>query len=369
LRVGFVSGDLRSHTVGYFAEGLLGALAKTASGAVEIHGYSAHWVNDAVTERIKAACRGWHSAVGLSDERLAQQIRDDRIDILIDLSGHTAHNRLPMFAWKPAPVQATWLGYLATTGVAAIDYVIADQWTLPQSQGGSFTEQIWHLPECYLCFTPPDVQAEVTPLPALAHGHVTFGSFNNLTKINDDVVALWARLLAAVPDGRLFLKAKQIDAPSVRQSVAERFGAHGIAAARLTFAGFAARTDYLAPYQGVDIALDPFPYPGITTTLESLWMGVPVLTLAGESFLARQGVGLLTNAGLPEWIARDRDDYVARAVAHAGDVQRLAALRAGLRNQVSASPLFDAERFAGHLAAALRGMWQEWCRQRRDRPA
>ena len=369
LRVGFVSGDLRNHAVGYFAEGVLAAIASLAGDRVEIFGYPTHFVTDAITERIRASCSGWHSAVRLSDEKLAQRIRDDRIDILIDLSGHTEHNRLSMFAWKPAPVQASWLGYLATTGVAAIDYIIADPWTLPESDEVNFTEKIWRLPESYLCFTPPDMDAQVTPLPALTNRRITFGSFNNLTKVNDEVVALWARLLKAVPDSQLFLKAKQFEEASGRQSIVERFGAHGIDAERLVLAGFVAITEYLIPYQRVDIALDPFPYPGITTSVESLWMGVPVLTLAGKTFMSRQGVGLLTNAGLPEWIAADADDYVARAVAHAADLDRLASLRSRLRQQMLASPIFDSARFANHFATALRGMWQEWCRDQKEGPA
>ena len=368
LRVGFVSGDLCNHPVGCFVEGVLAALASNASGRMELFAYPSHHRTDEVTERIKASCQGWHSAVGLSDESLAQRIREDGIDILIDLSGHTAHNRLPLFAWKPAPVQASWLGYLATTGVAAMDYLIADTWTLPAAEEANFTEKIWRLPETYLCFTPPDVEGVVSPLPALANAHVTFGCFNNLSKINDDVVALWARVMLAVPDSRLFLKTKQLREASVRKNVVDRFAAHGIDAERLILKDLVPRAEYLAPYQQVDIALDPFPYPGITTSVEALWMGVPVLTLAGESFLSRQGVGLLMNAGLPEWIATDPNDYVARAVSHAGDLQRLASLRSGLREQVLASPIFDAPRFAHHFEAALRGMWQKWCDQQQDRP-
>jgi predicted O-linked N-acetylglucosamine transferase (SPINDLY family) len=321
LRVGFVSGDLRHHAVGRFLEGALAALASTAIDRPEIFAYATHFVTDAVTARIRASCSGWHSGVGLSDERLAQRIRDDRIDILIDLSGHSDHNRLPMFAWKPAPVQATWLGYLATTGVAAIDYLIADPWTLPESEEVNFTEKIWRLPESYLCFTARDSSAQSSPLPALLNGHVTFGSFNNLTKVNDEVVALWARVLKRVPDSQLFLKSKQFEGEAVRARMIERFGAHQIDAGRLVLAGFAPMADYLAPFQKVDISLDPFPYPGITTSVESLSMGVPVLTLAGKSFLARQGVGLMMNAGLPEWIADDADDYVARAAALSGDLK------------------------------------------------
>jgi predicted O-linked N-acetylglucosamine transferase (SPINDLY family) len=292
---------------------------------------------------------------------LAQRIHNDRIDILIDLAGHSSSNRLPVFAWKPAPVQVTWLGYLATTGLETVDYLIADKWTLPDTAAWYFTEAIWHLPETYLCFTPPDVATEVTALPALSNGYVTFGCFNNLSKMNDAVVALWARVLKAVPASRLLLKTRQLVDEALQANVIGRFAACGIAADRLILQTFVQRADYLVPYQGIDIALDPFPYPGITTSVEGLWMGVPMLTLAGHSFLSRQGVGLLMNAGLPEWIAVDEDDYVARAVQHAADLPRLAELRRGLRQQVLASPIFDAARFAGHFETALRGMWAKWC--------
>jgi predicted O-linked N-acetylglucosamine transferase (SPINDLY family) len=358
-----VSGDLRAHPVGYFLEGVLAALAAEAAGRLELVAYPSQVRDDPVAQRIRARCHGWHSAVGLSDERLAQRIRDDGIDILIDLSGHTRHHRLPLFAWKPAPVQATWLGYFATTGVAAIDYLIADPWTLPESEEANFTETIWRLPQTRLCFTAPDVKLDVGPLPALRNGYLTFACCNNLTKMTDAVVALWARVLAAVPASRLFLRSPQLGNDAERRRVVARFAACGMGADRLLLEGVVPRAEYLATYQQVDIALDPFPYPGGTTTAEALWMGVPVLTLAGRSFLSRQGVGLLMNAGLPEWIATDADDYLARAVSHASDLGRLAALRNGLRPQVLASPLFDAPRFARHFEAALRAMWQRWCAQ------
>jgi predicted O-linked N-acetylglucosamine transferase (SPINDLY family) len=268
-----------------------------------------------------------------------------------------------MFAWKPAPVQASWLGCFATTGVTAIDYLIADPWTLPESEEAYFTETIWRLPETRMCFTPPKENVEVAPLPALTKGYVTFGCFNSLFKMNNAVVALWARVLVSVPDSRLFLKAKQLGEDSVRQSIIKRFAAHGVGADRLMMEGADTREKYLATYNMVDIALDPFPYTGGTTSVEALWMGVPVLTLEGERFLSRQGVGLMMNAELPEWIASNPDDYVARAVSHAANLQALAALRKGLRQQVLASPIFDASRFAGHFENALRGMWKKWCEQ------
>ena len=361
LRIGLVSGDLRDHPVGQFVEGVLHALASTAATQLEIHAYNTFLCSDDVTQRIRGCCQGWHSALGHSDEALANKIRDHGIDILIDLSGHTAHNRLQLFAWKPAPVQVTWLGYLATTGIGAVDYLIADEWTLPETEECNFVEKIWRLPDSYLCFTPPRETTPVSQLPALHNGYVTFGSFNNLTKINDDVVALWARILLAVPGSRLFLKTKQFAQPSRQQLIRDRFSAHGIEGERLLLSGQVAREDYLAPYQQLDIALDPFPYPGITTSVESLWMGIPVITLAGSSFLSRQGVGLLTNAGLSSWIAHTADEYVALARKHASDLGSLAEIRGSLRNRVAASPIFDSVLFARHFSGALRGMWKNWC--------
>lgn len=361
LRIGIVSGDLKSHPVGYFVEGVVGALQAFHSDSLELLAYHTDRTEDALTARIKPRFVQWQSTIGLNNEQLAQRIHEDRVDILIDLSGHTGHNRLPAFAWKPAPVQVSWLGYFATTGVPAIDYLIADPHTLPPDQEKYFTESIWRLPETRLCFTAPEEQVAVAPLPALANGHITFGCFNNLSKFNDQVIALWSRLLLRLPDSRLMLKAKPFDDPVVRDSLLQRFARHGVGAERLILEGVSPRQQYLETYHRVDIGLDPFPYTGGTTTAESLWMGVPVLTLAGDSFLARQGVGLLTNAGLPDWIATDADDYLAKAIAQAQDLPRLAALRASLRDQVLASPVFDAPRFAGHFVQALRGMWTRWC--------
>lgn len=360
LRIGLVSGDFCNHPVGYFLDGVLAALASAAL-PLELFAYPTRTCDDGLSQRIKANCLAWHPVIGLSDEDAAAQIRSDGIDILIDLSGHTAHNRLPVFAWKPAPIQVSWLGYFATTGVPTMDYLLADPWTLPATEERAFTEKIWRLPETRLCFTPPRTDIAVSSLPALSNAYVTFGCFNNLTKMNDAVVALWAQILNAVPASRLFLKARQLKEASAQREVVNRFATHGIEPGRLILEDYVPRENYLAAYQRVDIALDPFPYPGGTTTAEALWMGVPVLTLTGERFLSRQGVGLLMNAGLPEWVAMDAYDYIARGVKHASDLQKLSRLRAGLRTQVLASPLFDASRFAAHFEAALRGMWKVWC--------
>ncbi len=366
LRIGFVSGDFRDHPVSYFFESVLRALCQLTPGRLEFFCYSNHVLADAVTARIKTLSHAWCDSAAMTDAVLCDRIRTDAIDILVDLSGHTAHSRLPVFASKPAPVQVSWLGYFGTTGVTAIDYVIADPWTLPSSEECRFTEKVWRLPETRLCFTPPPFHVEVTPLPAIGNGYLTFGCFNNLSKMSNTVAALWARLLTAVPDSRLYLKSPQFREASVQCRVCEIFAAHGIGSERLILEGLSSRAEYLACYQRVDIALDPFPYTGGTTTAEALWMGIPVLSLQGEEFLSRQGVGLLMNAGLPEWIASDPEDYVLRAVRHAGDLQALARLRAALRQQVLASPIFNAMDFAHHFETALRGMWHAWCESPQD---
>lgn len=360
LLIGLVSGDLRNHPVGYFIEGILAALKRNGSGGFRIVAYHNHLRSDDLTDRIRAYCHSWRVVTGLTDEQLAERVLDDGIDVLIDLSGHTAYNRLPMFAWKPAPVQATWLGYFGTTGVAAIDYLIADPFTLTEAGESQFSETVWRLPDTRLCLAIPDLEIEVSPLPALGCGHITFGCFNNLAKMNDSVVALWGKILAAVPGSKLFLKSKQLGDSSVQQTTIDRFAAQGVTADRLILEGFGPRRSYFAAYHRVDIALDPFPYPGGTTSVEGLWMGVPVITLAGENFLSRQGLGILMNAGLPEWVASSGDEYVSIAIALTDDLPGLAALRGSLRRKVLSCPLFDAERFALQFERAVRGMWSHW---------
>lgn len=356
LRIGFVSGDFRNHPVGYFLENLLQHVDRDA---FELYAYPTDPWSDEHTQRIKRSFAAWKPLYGLNDEAAARLIHDDGVHILIDLSGHSRHNRLPVFVWKPAPVQVTWLGYFATTGLAEMDYLIADPTTLPESQERYFTEKIMRLPETRLCFNRPGVAIEVSMLPALENGYITFGCFNNLAKMNDDVVALWSRVLLAVPRSRLFLKSKQLGDDVVRQHTVERFAVHGVAAERLMLEGAESREKYFEAYHRVDIALDPFPYPGGTITVECLWMGVPVLSLSGQSFLFRQGAGFLINAGLQEWVAVSQDDYAAKAGAFAGDLTVLVELRVILRRQVERSPIMDGVRFAGNFARVLQRMWTE----------
>jgi predicted O-linked N-acetylglucosamine transferase (SPINDLY family) len=255
-------------------------------------------------------------------------------------------------------VQVSWLGYFATTGMAEMDYLVADAWTLPESESSHFTETIWRLPETRLCFAPPNIDLTVAPLPALSNGYITFGCFNNLTKMNDEVVALWSQILTALPDSKLFLKTKQLNDPSQRQLTLDRYAQHGIAAQRLILEGQDDRATYLQAYSRVDIALDPFPYPGGTTTVEGLWMGVPVLTLTASTFLSRQGAGILMNTGLSGWVANSADDYVVRTIANASDLATLNLLRLNLRQQLAASPMMNGKKFAARFGNALFEMRQ-----------
>ncbi|MGX9774269.1 O-linked N-acetylglucosamine transferase, SPINDLY family protein [Janthinobacterium aestuarii] len=355
LRIGVVSGDLRKHPVGYFLESMLASLN---TRRVEMIAYPTVIKVDELTDRIAPYFSAWRPLVDKTDEEAAKMIEADGVHVLLDLAGHTADNRLPLFAWRPAPVQATWLGYFATTGVQQMDYLLGDRFVAPLEESGAFTETLWHMPDSYLCFSPPAFDISVSPLPALENGFVTFACFNKLNKMNDGVVAVWARILHAVPGSRLFLKTLQLTDAGVCSRTLARFAAHGIGAERLRLEGSAPRAELLAAYQQADIVLDPFPYPGGTTSMEALWMGLPIVTRRGECFLSHLGESVMHNAGLPDWVAAGDDDYVAIATKKAGDLAQLAALRGGLREQVLASPLYDAPRFARHFEDAMWGMWQ-----------
>ncbi len=356
LRVGMMSGDFCNHPVGYFLENIL---AQIDSLRIELIAYSTQDKSDSLTERIKPRFSAFKSITGRRDEEAAQMVHADGIHVLLDLAGHTGHNGLPVFAWKPAPVQVSWLGYMASTGLQEMDYILGDPYNTPYEEAEHFTETIWQLPETRLCFTPPAVTLDIGPLPAKSAGHVTFGCFNNLTKINDRVVSLWSRILQAVPGSRLFLKAKQLSDLCIGEPIRRRFAARGITPDRLILKGASPRAEYLKAYNLVDISLDPFPFPGGTTSVEGLWMGVPLITLRGDRLISHQGEGILHNAGQAEWVAEDEEDYVNKAVKYATDLEYLSSLRTRLRKQVMASPLFDAPRFARNLEAVLWEMWKK----------
>ncbi|MEO6975808.1 MAG: tetratricopeptide repeat protein [Gallionella sp.] len=357
LRVGLISGDFLNHPVGFFLEGLL---AHIDPARIELIAYPTRHNKDELTDRIRPYFSHWKPLAGKSNESAANMIHADGVNILLDLSGHVAHNRLPVFAWKPAPVQVSWLGYFATTGVAEIDYILADEVGVPKDSQAQFTESVWYLPDTRLCFTAPNNDLPVAMLPALNNGHITFGCFQNLTKLGDEVLETWREIFDALPNTRLRLQCDQFCEPAQAEQFLQRVERCGIDKSRVTAYGSTNRAAYLAEYAEVDMILDTFPYTGGTTTCEALWMGVPTLTLAGDTLLARQGASLLTAAGLVHWVATSKQEYIDKAIALASDQAGLVALRADLREQVLASPLFDAPRFARNFEDALWEMWQRY---------
>ena len=358
LRVGLVSADFRAHPAGYFLEGIVRNLNPAK---LELIAYSMNPQDDAMTERIKASFAQWIPIAALSDAEAARKIHADGVDILIDASGHSAGNRMPMFAWKPAPVQLSWLGYLASTGVPGVDYVLADPVSTPDAVREKFTEQVWHLPQTLFCFTPPveNLKLNVTPLPALHNGYVTFGSFQRLNKLSGATLKTWGHILRSLPQAKLWLRNEAIGSQQMCEALLLRLEQAGISAGRVTFGDYIPKwDDYLTTYGNVDLMLDTHPHPGVTTTCEALWMGVPTVTLARGATLGRIGASLLTCAGLRDWVAWSEQEYVALALRHASDLDGLARLRAGLRQQVSSTPLFDACQFAPQLEDALFAMWR-----------
>ncbi len=355
LRLGFVSPDLGRHPVGYF---LIRILESLRQEEVQTTCYSDRPVKNDLTHRFQAAATQWRDVPGMSDQQLAQQIRADEIDVLFDLAGHTAHNRLLVFARKPAPVQITWIGYEGTTGLAAMDYLLADRQVVPPGSERYYREKVLRMPDGYLCYDPPAAAPPAGPPPSLRNGYPTFGSFNNPAKITPEVLAVWVEILRRAPTARLVLKYPGLDDPSVKQRYLAPFVAHGVQPERLALLPPSAYAEYLATYQQVDVALDPFPFSGSVTTCEALWMGVPVITAPGETFASRHTLSHLSNVGLTETIARDLDEYVDLAASLAGDLPRLGALRAGLRGRMAASPLCDGKRFAAGLASLLHEVWE-----------
>ncbi len=358
LRIGFVSGDLRIHPVGFFLEGILQHID---TSRLELFAYSTTPKEDELTARIKPRFARWQVLKGLSDEAAARVIRADGVDILLDLAGHTGDNRLAVFGFRPAPVQISWLGFFASTGVSAIDYLFADDACVPPGCDSCFTERVWRLPQTRMCYTPPsDADApEVSELPALKRGHITFGCFQRLPKLTDAVLDLWGRVFEAMPNARLLMQSHQTGRPIFTEQILARLAAVGISAERVTIRGPAIRNAYLQSYSEVDIVLDTFPYTGGTTTCEALWMGVPTVTLTGASMIARQGDALLGAAGLQDWVAQDPAEYVRKAVAFGTNVAELALLRASMRKRIQATPLFDVRLFARRLEDALASIWRE----------
>ncbi len=360
LRVGLVSADFRRHAVSFFIEPLLAEMDRER---ISFFGYANVTAPDQLTRRLKAAADRWCDISPLSDRQAADRIRKDRIDILIDLGGHTANSRLPLFRFRPAPIQAAYLGYPATVGTQYIDARLTDERCDPANTQAWYVEKLAYLKGGFCAFRPPDDPPDVAPAPALANGFVTFGSMLNLSKINGVTIALWCRVLRAVPDARLFLLRHNFKVASTRQRYLDAFAEHGISPERITLQ-WRFEGSHLDQYRQMDIALDSLPFCSHTSNCEGLWMGVPTLTLAGEYFAGRMGVSINRMAGLEGWIATTADDYVALAQARAADINALGELRAGLRSQVARSRLTDGRACADAFAATLRQLWRNWCQHR-----
>lgn len=361
LRIGFISPDFRRHSVGQFVEG---AVSRLDHQTFQLVGYHDYRSDDHVTDRLKPAFHRWRKVAYLPTDKLLKMIRDDRIDILIDLAGLTGGNRMRLFARRAAPIQVSYLGYPNTTGLDTMDYRLVDAITDPIGDGDEFhSERLWRLPGSFLCYTPPQEPVPVEPPPMLKNGYPTFGSFNNRVKISEQCLDLWAALLVAIPTARLILKSIQgTEDDESRKSLLDRFIARGIDAARVEVHGYLPGIEsHLTMYAQVDVALDTFPYNGTTTTCEALWMGVPVLTLRGDRHAARVGESILANVGLRELVARDTSEYLDIASRLTADPQSLAAMRESMRDQLVGSTLLDRASFGANLGQALRAMWSSHC--------
>lgn len=367
IKLGYLSPDFCRHPVAGFIEPVLAAHDRSK---FQVFCYSTTSAPDETTRRIEGLCEHWRDVSRDSDEAIAERMRFDAIDILVDLAGHTGGGRLTLMARKPAPVQVTWLGYPNTTGLRAVDYRFTDAYADPPGASDAFhVEKLVRLPQGFLCYRPPATAPEPTEAPSLANRHVTFGSLNNLSKVTDPVIELWSRILSSVPGAKLLLKAYGLSAASARKDMQARFARHGIGPERLTLLPPVDSAEaHLATYRQVDIALDCFPYNGTTTTLEALWMGVPVVSLAGKTHVARVGLSILNRAGLADLAASSADEYVAKAVALAQDVERRKALRRGLRGQLRASPLLDEKSFTRELEGAYLGMWEAYAKTEEKPP-
>jgi predicted O-linked N-acetylglucosamine transferase (SPINDLY family) len=356
LHIGYISGDFCNHPVGTLFRGIV---RHHSLADFEIHCYSNFHKEDGITREIRDQVDRWCDVSLQEVELVAQQIHDDGIDILIDLSGHTALNRLPAMVFKPAPIQATWIGYFHSTGLESIDYFITDPYTSPRGCGQHFSETPVYLPHSRFCYTPPDYATPCVDRDP-ADG-IVFGSFNRLSKITPPVIAAWAAILAGTPGSRLLLKTRGVDESPAADMLRARFAACGIGAERLVLRAAGGHERMFMEYGDIDIALDPFPFTGGITSFEAMWMGVPVITLAGQSVVARQTTAMLANIDLADLSFADVDAYVAGAIRLAGDETRRIALRRTLRPRMQASPLCTGKAFARDLEALYRRMWRAWC--------
>lgn len=362
LRIGLLSADLRDHIVGHFVRGIILALHQQHAHRLTVHAFVNKDATDPIAQDIQSHCASWHNISALDDLQAAQRIAQERIDILVDLSGHTRGNRLSVLTFRPAPIQVSWLGYFATTGLFEVDYLLTDPWSLPEGHKQYFSETLWPLPHTRLCYTEPDIPVHTTPLPALENGYITFACFNQSVKLTPETLDAWGEILRRVPHSRLYLKNSTLISATYREQLTQHFARYAVDPSRLIFEERSAHADYLQCFSRVDIALDTFPYTGGGTTVDNLRSGVPVLTRYGNSLISRQSYGMLMCAGLSDWVAADWPQYIDLAVRWAHALPALAQLRAELRSRVLQSPLFNADGMAADLAEAFEAMWARWKR-------
>ncbi|MDH5301469.1 MAG: tetratricopeptide repeat protein [Gammaproteobacteria bacterium] len=360
LRIAYLSADFRTHSVAYF---ILPILEQHDRSRMEIFAYANHGKDDTVSEKIRQRVEHWRPIAQLDDDKVAQLIAEDGIDILVDLGGHTANNRIPLLARKPAPIQVNYLGYPDTTGLTRMDYRLVDEWTDPTSAPLHASETLVRLPQGFLCYQPPGDFPDVSPPPFLQNGYITFGTFNNTAKISRRQIHQWAQLLNTVPHSRLLLKSSAFHDTIMRESLTHAFAEHHVNDDRLILQGHTSSTaEHLETYGQMDIALDTFPYNGTTTTCEALWMGVPVITLAGDRHCSRVGFSLLHQVGLGELVATDENQYLTIASTLAKDSTKLTAIRQTLRQQMQNSPLMNAKGFT----SALENTYEEMIKAKED---
>lgn len=359
LRIGFVSGDFRNHPVTYFIENWLGLIDKNRFELVAYYSFSQ---NDETTLSLHPLFNEWYNVSHLTDSELAEKIYKDQVNILFDLSGHTAHNRLPAFAWKPAPIQISWIGFPTSTGLATMDYMMPSKLMSPPEFAHHYLEEIWCL-EAAGCLKPPAVEIDVNPLPALTNGYFTFGSFHSVTKLTDQVLKTWAEILRQVPGSKLFFKCKELKEPKTQNELREKMTGLGIDEDRLILEGPCKLEEYFSAYHSIDMGLDPFPYNSGTIAYHSLWMGVPYIALKGDRLLSRVGYGNICLVGLEEFAADSPEEYIHTAVLAASKPERLNEIRLGLREKALSSGLYNGKKMARELETTFGKMWQRFLKK------
>ena len=357
LRVGFVSADFGNHPGGYFTLGLLRELRKKN---FELVAYPTIERKDELSRHLKPLFSKWSLIKKKDDENVVKQIINDGIHILIDLQGHSAKNRLPIFIYKPAPVQVTWLGQ-GSTGISEIDYFIGSNYIIPKDEEKHYVEKVLRLPEISQCFTPPDFDLKIENLPAIKNNFITFGCVNKLAKVNDDVIALWSKILLSVPNSKLLLKNKLLNSKEIIDTTIQRFKKQNVKKEQLILEGESkTRKELLNIYNKIDIVLDPFPFQGNTTSIEAVWMGVPIITLKGNRYISHFGESINSNLNMSNWIAENYEDYILKAKKFSSDINELSKIRTSLRQSCLQSPVFDSKRFSKHFDQMLWKIWKDF---------